>query len=88
MINRSITKWICTVARMCRRVPLPVILCIFLLFSISIASAQNPTPDIAWTVNGELWLAGENLEARQIVTENACCAVFSPDGTRLAYLLN
>lgn len=44
-------------------------------------------PDIAWTTpRGELWLAGAGIAPFQVVETGACCAVFSPAGSRLAYL--
>jgi len=51
--------------------------------------AQAPLPDVAWTsTSGALWLAGWGMEPVQIASAGACCAVWSPGGTRLAYVVD
>lgn len=55
---------------------------ILLLLMLPLVSAQdNPIPSVAWIVEGRLWLEGQ-----QTTTPNACCALFSPQRTKLAYL--
>lgn len=63
-------------------------LSIFIFCSLPITYAQSPsaTPDIAWIQAGELWLAGENIEPFPLAAQNVTFALFSPDGTHLAYL--
>jgi hypothetical protein len=58
-------------------------------FALTTTYAQDaePLPDIAWTTsNGELWLAGADMEPVMVADDGACCAVFSQEGSRLAYI--
>jgi hypothetical protein len=62
---------------------------LFLLLPIVAVQAQDASilPEAAWTTTtGELWLASRGLEPLQLAEAGACCAVFSPGGTRLAYV--
>src|SRR5262245_59597220 len=62
-------------------------LAFLILTPIAASQEENPPPDIAWiNIAQELWLASIETEPQLAATHATHYPLFSPAGTRLAYL--
>lgn len=58
------------------------------ILSVHAQTEPNENPyNIAWTSEGQLWIAGREGDPIQLEAEGSCCAVFTADASRLAYVI-
>lgn len=62
------------------------LLWVFITASMLSTAQDIASPDIAWVVDGQLWLGGAGLDPAQVETESIVDAKWSPSRQRLAYV--